>query len=205
MKLKWLGHACFVAESEGYSIAIDPYGDGAVPGLRPLLIEANEVLSSHNHHDHDAVSVVRLVEGEKSPFTIARIESAHDDQGGRLRGKNTIHVLEAGGVRIAHLGDLGAPLTDEQIQKIGKLDALLIPVGGYYTIDAGQARAMADILSPTVTIPMHYRANRSEDDDVIAPIEAFTRLYDDEVRYLPGDTIVITKDMPRQIAVLQYK
>lgn len=204
MKLKWLGHACFLAEQDDYVIALDPYAHGIVPGLWPLEIEANEVLMSHDHRDHNAKNVVDLVEGGISPFTVTRVESAHDDQGGAERGKNTIHVLEADGVRVAHLGDLGTMLTEEQIKQIGRLDALLVPVGGYYTIDAKQAKELAEAISPTVIIPMHYRTEHFG-MDAVSLLEEFTRLFDDEVRILPGDTIVITPDMPKQVAVLQYR
>lgn len=205
MKVKWLGHSCFLVEAADYSIALDPYGDGIVPGLRPLTIEANQVLTSHDHGDHNATSVVQLEPCGASPFTIARMQSAHDDQDGALRGKNTIHILEAAGIRIAHLGDLGQALTDAQAAEIGRLDALLIPIGGHYTIDAKQAYETAQRLSPTVTIPMHYRTDRFG-YDVIGPLFDFTKLFEDEeVRMLPGDTIIITADMPKQVAVLQYK
>ena len=205
MRVKWLGHACFLVEEGDYVVALDPYGDDIVPGLRPLAIEANQVLTSHNHNDHNAISVVKLTPCGASPFTIARLESAHDDQDGALRGKNTIHILEAAGVRIAHLGDLGQSLTGAQAAEIGKLDALLIPIGGHYTIDAKQAFGIAEQLAPTVVIPMHYRTDRFG-YDVIGPLSDFTKLFEDEeVRMLPGDTIMITEDMPRQVAVLQYK
>jgi len=205
MKVKWLGHACFLVEEADYIIALDPYGDDIVPGLRPLTIEANQVLTSHDHSDHNAISAVQLEPCDASPFTIARVESAHDDQDGTLRGKNTIHFLEASGVRVAHLEDVGENLTDAQAVKIGEIDALLIPIGGHYTINAKQAFEIVRQLAPTVIIPMHYRTDRFG-YDVIGPLSDFTKLFEDEeVRMLPGDTITITEDMPRQVAVLQYK
>lgn len=158
MTIQWLGHSCFRIQSDGYAIVLDPYADGAVAGLPPLRTTANAVLCSHGHRDHSYVQAVALRDVDApSPFTVTEIESAHDDVGGEKRGMNTIRVLEAGGMRVAHLGDLGTQLTDAQRAQIGPLDALLVPVGGYYTIDAEGAKAVVSALRPTVTIPMHYR------------------------------------------------
>ena len=91
------------------------------------------------------------------PFTIRTVETFHDGEGGALRGPNTIHILSADGVAVAHLGDLGHPLSPEQIAAIGPLDAVLIPVGGTYTVDAAGAKAVCEALNPKCVIPMHYR------------------------------------------------
>lgn len=205
MKLTWLGHSCFQVEEDGYTIVIDPYKDGMVPGLMPLHVTAHKVLCSHAHNDHCYVEAVQICPAQKdSPFTITCIESAHDDCGGARRGMNTIHVLEAGGVRIAHLGDLGCALTETQIQAIGMLDALLLPIGGFYTIDAGEAKQVADALSPNVVIPMHYRSNAFGFDALIHTLEDFTKLCNDVV-IMDTDTIEITNNMPRQTIALACK
>ena len=140
MKLTWLGHSCFKVESKGYCIVIDPYADGYVEGFPPLRAEADLVLCTHEHGDHNARSVVTLREGKASPFQITEIASFHDDVQGKKRGKNTIYLLDDGECRIAHLGDLGCGLTDEQKRQLAGLDALLVPIGGFFTIDAGQAK-----------------------------------------------------------------
>jgi len=113
MKLTWLGHACFALEQDGYRIVIDPYTE--VVGHADLQTEAHAVLCSHQHFDHSAVDGVRLLPERESPFTIHTVETCHDDQGGALRGGNIIHILTAGGVTVAHLGDLGHQLTEEQL------------------------------------------------------------------------------------------
>lgn len=206
MKIQWLGHACFLVSSGEYSIALDPYADGKVPGLRPLRIQANAIRCSHSHNDHSAREVVSLRdENLPSPFTITMVESYHDDKQGESRGPNIIYILEAENLRVAHLGDLGHTLTAAQIAAIGRLDAAMIPIGGHYTIDAVAARAVADHLGAAVTIPMHFRA----DDDafgypVIGTLGEYLALCDDVVRY-STDTIEITPDMPKQTAVLQYQ
>ena len=156
MKLTWLGHSCFLVESQGYRIVFDPYEPDSVPGYLPISVEADQVLCSHEHRDHHGVNQVTLRQGAAaSPFTIRTISTWHDDQQGALRGPNTIHILDDGNCRIAHLGDLGCELTPQQKEELKGLTAVLIPVGGYYTIDAAQAKALVDELCPQVVIPMH--------------------------------------------------
>lgn len=205
MKLTWLGHSCYSVEEDDYIIVIDPYKDGMIPGLRPLDVTAHEVLCSHTHADHGYVEAVRVIpEPKASPFTITRIESAHDDCGGARRGMNTIHVLEANGVRIAHAGDLGCTLQEAQIKAIGRLDALLVPIGGFYTIDASEAKQVADSLSAAVVIPMHYRSDKFGFDVLINTLDDFLALCDNVTR-LDTNTIEITAGMRPQTIALQYK
>ncbi len=204
MTIQWLGHACFRITSGDYAVVIDPYADGKVPGLRPLNVTANAVLCSHGHDDHNAAHLVKIVRPDApSPFTITRVATAHDNAGGTLRGMNTIHVLGADGVRVAHLGDLGHPLTAEQIAAIGPLNAVMIPIGGYYTIDAESAKAVVDALKAAVVLPMHYRSE-AFGFPVIGTLGAFTGLCDD-VAFYDRDTIEIVPDMPPKVAMLTYQ
>lgn len=205
MIVQWLGHACFRISEGDYSIIIDPYDDGGVPGLRPVRETANEVICSHGHHDHNFVGAVAIADSNlKSPFSIEKIHTFHDPEGGRLRGENTIHIFSAGGVRIAHFGDLGCELTQEQISALGHLDAVLCPVGGYYTIDAKQAKALLDSLDVNVIIPMHYRSD-SFGYDVIGTLDEFTSLYPaDSVRFLDGNTIEILPGAKNEVVVPKY-
>lgn len=155
MKLTWLGHACFLLEQDGYKIVTDPYT--GVEGYPPLRTSAHEVVCSHHHFDHDAVDCVELLPKAESPFTIREVETCHDDQDGALRGANTIRVFTAGGVSAAHLGDLGHQLTAEQLAAIGPVDAVLVPVGGVYTVVARGAKAVCDAIGAKCVVPMHYR------------------------------------------------
>ena len=106
------------------------------------------MLCSHEHRDHNGKEAVTLRQGMNSPFTVRTIDTWHDDQQGTLRGSNLIHILDDGQFTVAHLGDLGCELMQSQIEELEGLDALLIPVGGYYTIDAVQARAVVEKLRP---------------------------------------------------------
>lgn len=201
MKIIWLGHSCFKIESQGYQIVLDPYKDDSVPGLAPVREEADQVLCSHGHGDHCGVEGVSLRPRTPSPFTVETVATWHDDKEGALRGPNTIHILSDGQCRIAHLGDLGCDLTPEQKDKLRSLTALLIPVGGYYTIDAAQAKRLADALDPAVVVPMHYRRG-GVGYDVIGTVEHFTRLCDNVVTY-SGSELELTPQISRQTAVLE--
>lgn len=130
MTITYLGHSCFKVESRGYVVVLDPYEEGSVPGYGPVREEADAVLCSHGHRDHGAVGCVTLRQGEVSPFAVETIHTWHDDRQGVLRGPDTIHILDDGQCRVAHLGDLGCELTPEQKEKLKGLTALLIPVGG---------------------------------------------------------------------------
>lgn len=197
--LTYYGHACFAAEYAGYRVVFDPYEDGSVPGYRPLRLEAQQVLCSHAHHDHAFRSAVTLREGE-NPFRVEKIAVFHDDQKGALRGENTIHILEAGGLRIAHFGDLGHPLSEEQIGLLGRLDAVMLPVGGYYTIDAQQASALADRLQARIVLPMHAREGE-RGYDVLGTVEDFLALRSDVIRSAES-TLRLTSELPRATVAL---
>lgn len=201
MKLIWNGHSCFTLEAAGSTLVLDPYQDGAVPGYAPLKLTADAVFCSHEHKDHGAREAVAL-SGKASHIQVEEIPTFHDPERGALRGTNLIRVFSAEGLRAAHLGDLGCELEPEQKERLKGLDALMIPVGGYYTIDAKQAKALVDELKPRVVIPMHYRSDHFG-YDVIAPLEDFLTLCGDVVKY-PGNTLELTAATPAQTAVLSY-
>lgn len=201
MKLTWLGHACFVLEHQGYRIVADPYL--RVEGYPHMHTQAHMYTCSHQHLDHFGPERVELLESTASPFTIRTVSTFHDDQGGALRGTNTIHIYEAGGVRVAHLGDLGHALSEEQVDAIGPLDAVLIPVGGYYTIDAAAAKAVCEQLKPRVIVPMHYH-HAPHGLSVVAGVEDFLSHWDTaDIHRLDTNTFQLTGEM-RGVWVPQY-
>lgn len=203
MTIQWLGHSCFQLTSGSYSLVLDPYRDGSVPGLRPLRTRANAVFCSHLHEDHSYAKAVDLLPASTpSPFHMVKVESAHDEAEGNYRGMNTIHVLEAEGLRACHLGDLGSLLSPGQLAAIGRIDALMIPVGGFYTIDAQTAKAVADAIDPRVIIPMHYRGD-AFGFDAIGTLEPFLALYG-RIDRLDNDTIEIGSDETERVVVLTY-
>lgn len=202
--IRWLGHACFRLSAEGYSIVLDPYEDERVPGVGRVRVEADAVLCSHGHGDHNYVQAVTLRKSDaENPFSLAEFTCPHDDKNGELRGMNTVRIFTLGDVRVVHFGDIGCMPTDEQLELIGRPDAVMIPVGGHYTIDAVEACALADRVGARVVIPMHYRTADFGYAE-IGLLDAFTALRDDCVFY-DGDTIEIDADTAKQTAVLRFK
>ena len=153
LTLRWHGHACFALTCQDFTVVFDPYEDNYVPGFPPLHLSADLVLCSHQHNDHNAAGIVSLRTGHDNPFHITEIPTFHDPEGGKLRGTNTIHLLEVGKLRVAHFGDLGCPLTPLQRADLLHLDVAMVPVGGYYTIGPEEAKALIDDLQPKVVIP----------------------------------------------------
>ena len=200
MNITWLGHSCFILEAEGFRALLDPYHE--VPGLPDTQAEADAVYCSHDHFDHAYTEHVRLTSGKENPFTVTEVHTFHDDKGGALRGNNVIRKFTAGGVSVAHLGDLGHPLSAEQLAELGACDAILIPVGGFYTIDAPAAKAAADAIGAPVVVPMHYRSG-TVGFDVLGTLEDFTGLYPPERVKRYGSTLTVEKGMEPQVAVLE--
>ena len=168
MKIKWLGHASFLITSDsGTRIITDPY-DAARQDLAygEIKESADIVTVSHEHGDHNNVAAVggnpEVVRGttEVKGIKFKGIPTYHDDAKGSKRGNNTMLCFEVDGVKVCHLGDLGHPLSDEQVNELGEMDVLLIPVGGFYTIDATTASQACDQLKPRVIIPMHFKNNK---------------------------------------------
>lgn len=202
MTITWLGHACFLLESGGYRIVIDPCK--GVPGVPNTACEAEAVYCSHDHFDHSFTRRIRLTEGKESPFTVREIPVYHDDQNGALRGTNTIRTFTADGFTAAHMGDLGHTLTPEQLTALGAVDVMLLPVGGTYTVDPHGAKAVVDAAKPRLTIPMHYRSGEIG-FDVLQTAEDFTALFPEAaVRHLDTNTLTVSEELlsPGGIAVL---
>ena len=202
MRLIWHGHSCFSVVTDVGTAVFDPYADGKVPGLAPLSLTADAVYCSHEHDDHGAADRVALT-GRAPRFTVETVPSFHDDRLGLLRGRNTIHILSAEGLRVAHLGDLGHVLKGAALDKLRGVDALLLPVGGRYTIDAKTARAVADAVGARVVIPMHYRLG-GMGFPVLEELSDFTSLCSDVTMY-DTNTLELTAETSAQTAVLRYE
>ena len=197
MEIIWHGYACFTLISGGYTLLLDPYRPGTLAGFPALDAEADEVLCSHGHDGHGAVSAVRLRRrGAASPFEVEDMDTYHDVMGGRLRGKNTARIISAEGLKIVHLGDLGCKLADEQIERIAEADALLLPVGGILTIEPYAAYELVRAARPKRVIPMHY--NVGGGSRRLRRVEEFTSLFaPDEVEYLDESRMTLTaQDAP---------
>ena len=169
MQIIWKGQSCFqIITSQGknnqVNIVIDPFDEST--GLRVPKLEANVLLVTHQHADHNNVKAVAgnpfLIDNpgeyEVKGVFIKGISASHDSSSGKERGFNTIYTIESEDLRICHLGDLGQKeLTPEQLDKVGEVDILMIPVGGVYTIGAKEAVKVMSQIEPNITIPMHYQ------------------------------------------------
>lgn len=184
MLFQHIGHAEFLIENEnGVRIATDPYD--ASCGYPLHSVYADIALVSHHHHDHDAVDNLKGkplvidtagVSMPEAEVKITAIRGFHDDAGGNKRGETLLFLIETEGLRIVHLGDLGCAPDSEQLEILKKPDVLMIPVGGFYTIDAVQAKETAAQLGARIILPMHYRTEYNRDWPISDP-EPFLSQY----------------------------
>ncbi len=171
MKLKWLGHSAFlITARNGTKIITDPYTagayDGAV-GYKPIHETADIVTVSHEHPDHNDTRQIpgkptiikELVEQTVKGIKVSGLSCFHDETRGQERGVNTIFTFEVDGIKICHLGDLGEKLSTGACSNLLPVDILMIPVGGYYTIDSKTAGEVVTAINPRVVIPMHYKTS----------------------------------------------
>lgn len=185
MEITYLGHSSFRFKTRGVTLVTDPF-DSKMMGIKYPKVTADIVTISHDHDDHNAESEVKntrkVVKGpgeyEISGISIIGLPSYHDDKKGELRGKNTIYVFEIEDYRIAHLGDLGHPLSENEISALGDINILMVPVGGEYTIGPSQAVEIVQALEPNFVIPMHFGLPdlNQEAFGKLAPIEEFLKL-----------------------------
>ena len=210
MNIKYLGHASFLITSDdGVKIITDPYETGSGLSYGEITESADIVSVSHGHSDHNNVAAVggnpQVVRGtaKVKGIEFKAISCCHDEAGGKARGKNTILCFEVGGIRVCHLGDLGHRLSDKQVAEIGVVDVLLIPVGGFYTIDARVATEVCDKLKPRVVIPMHYKTAKC--DYPIAGVEQFLQGKKEIKRLDASEVEFKTGELPSRTQIVVLK
>lgn len=179
MIIQYYGHSCFKIITkpagrgqEEVNVFLDPFDKAT--GLRPPQGQAQVVLVSHDHHDHNNVSALKGeptvidLSGEYSMkgINIVGIDSFHDSNEGKDHGHNTIFILETEDLKVCHLGDLGSELSQKQLAEIDGVDILMIPVGGKYTLDAKKAVEVIKKIEPAIIIPMHYKMPGSTITDI---------------------------------------
>jgi len=215
MKIKFLGHAAFlITTADGTRIVTDPYEPGGFGGAirhGPLREPADIVVISHEHGDHNYVKMVPgnpiVVKGREEQvqrgITFRALATHHDTSGGAQRGENIVRGLEADGLTVCHLGDLGHLLSPEDAAALGAIDVLLVPVGGTFTIDAKGATAVVNRLRPHIAIPMHFLTHKVTLP--LAPVEGFLA-GKPRVRRVDGSEIEVSRETlpePTEIVVLQ--
>jgi L-ascorbate metabolism protein UlaG (beta-lactamase superfamily) len=189
VELRYYGHSTFGLSSGGKTIVIDPFNDDI--GYPKPKVSPDVVVISHEHFDHNNVGLVQgqprvirclceegkdwaEVDERVGSIHVRGVATCHDPDQGAARGKNTITIYDVEGLRVVHLGDLGHLLTDEQVRAIGKVDVLMIPVGGHYTIGPVEADKVIAQLNPRVVIPMHFKT-RVNASWPIGPLEDFLK------------------------------
>ncbi|MGD1117982.1 MAG: MBL fold metallo-hydrolase [Dehalococcoidales bacterium] len=179
MDITWLGHSCFKIRGSQAIIVTDPFP----PTLGYTLgkITADIVTVSHPHPSHSYSQgingVHRLVKGpgeyEISGVLMLGITTFHDSIKGQTKGKNTVYLMEVDGVTICHLGDIGHVLTEAQVEELGKVDVLMVPVGGVSTINAAMAAETVRKLEPKIVLPMHYKTPKTSRE--LDPVDNFLK------------------------------
>ncbi|MGE5550875.1 MAG: MBL fold metallo-hydrolase [Bacteroidota bacterium] len=210
MKIRWFGHACFgLTASDETRILLDPFDESV--GYLPPRMDAAVVTVSHGHFDHSHTEGLpgnpRVLRepGEymAGAVKIRTIRAFHDAAGGRARGTNLMFHFTDGDLRLLHAGDLGHALNAEQILACGRVDVLMIPVGGTYTVGAEDAWRVVEQLNPRVILPMHYRTDALAFP--LATVDPF--LEGRPYKHLPYAAIELTEaTLPkeREIIVMNY-
>jgi L-ascorbate metabolism protein UlaG (beta-lactamase superfamily) len=191
MEIKYLGHSSFLIKSKTAKVVTDPY-DSEMLGMKFPKTEADIITVSHHHHDHDRVDAVSLAptgtapliidmpgEFEKLGIRIFGYRSYHDDKNGEERGENILYKIDVEGISVLHCGDLGYVPDDNFLDNIGDVDILLVPTGGFYTIDSNQATELVKKIEPSIVIPMHYNHDKlnQKNFDKLSPVEEFTKKF----------------------------
>jgi L-ascorbate metabolism protein UlaG (beta-lactamase superfamily) len=212
MKIKYIGHSCFlVTMQNGTRIITDPYEPGAFDGAvkyRPVGEEADIVLVSHDHADHNHIASVsgspRVVDeagaNTVDGINILGVSTYHDTSGGSERGSNIIFRFEADGLALCHLGDIGHTLDDATAHQLRPVDILMLPVDGFFTIGSDEADALIDSLMPRLVIPMHFKTEGV--DFPIAPVDDFLSGRKEVIREGESELEIFPGKLPEGVLVL---
>ena len=219
MIIKWLGHACFLITSEeGLKVITDPYTVGGGINYSPIKEVADIVVVSHGHADHNNVSAVRgkpeVVKGSGTKTAkgvqFRGIATYHDTAQGKQRGANNVFCFTLHDIKLCHLGDLGHLLSQRQVNEIGDVDILFIPVGGFYTIDAADASRVCDQLKSKVIIPMHFKTPQctypiAGVDDFLRGKENVKKMDSNEVEFKLDELPAVTEIVVLKPAMINPK
>jgi len=212
MKIKWYGHSAFLITSDqGTKIMIDPYEPGAFGGqlsYGKIKDQVDIVLTTHDHADHnytkDLPGTPQIVKGSgpktAKGISMKGISTYHDPSQGSERGANTIFTLKIDNIQLCHLGDLGHLLSDKELAEIGPVDILLIPVGGFFTIDPKEATRVAEQIKPKILIPMHFKTAKC--GFPIAPVEDFLKGKTNTKRPKASEATFDKATLPQQMEIV---
>jgi L-ascorbate metabolism protein UlaG (beta-lactamase superfamily) len=207
-EIKWFGHGCFRLRAREATVLMDPVGRAT--GYTLPKQKADIVTVSHPHPGHNALGQVQegyfLIDGpgeyEVSDVFVTGIRTYHDNERGKLRGFNTVYLLELEDLRICHLGDLGHQLTDEQSEQLDEVDVLLVPVGGGSALDSVGANEVIGQIEPKIVVPMHYRT--AAGDQGLEDLDRFCKALGlDPQEQSPQEKLTLRKsDLPETVKVV---
>ncbi len=211
VEIIWHGHACFELRGENVTVVTDPFG--GMVGLPIPKAEADLVLCSHGHGDHDHHKPVKAKDGvvekefvgEKTfkGIPVKGIATFHDEEKGGKRGTNSIYVFMIDGISFCHVGDLGHDLSSEEIKQIGEIDVIFIPVGGFFTIGPDVATSIVSKLNPKVVFPMHYKApGMASIFDALSTVDDYIS-GKENIKTIGASSTTITKeDLPKETTTI---
>lgn len=191
MEIKYLGHSSFLIKTKTAKLVTDPFDQDMV-GFKYPKTEAEIITVSHHHEDHDKVDQIQLPptgsppliidmpgEFESRGIRIFGFKSYHDDKKGEERGENILYKVEAEGISVLHCGDLGFVPEDSFLDSIGDVDVLLVPTGGFFTLDPSQAAELVKKIEPSIVIPMHFNHSKLNQKHFsqLMPVEEFTKKF----------------------------
>jgi len=169
-EITWLGHASFRIKSKDAIIIADPYDRGL--GLGTLNQKADIVTISHEHPHHNTLTGVKgepfVIRGpgeyEVKGVFVTGVWSFADGEGGKDLGRNNVFLFHLDDLVVCHLGALGHTLNSHQLEALGDVDVLMVPVGGHTALSATKASEVISQLEPKIVIPMHYSTGRESVD-----------------------------------------
>ncbi len=210
MLIKYLGHSCFfLRNEEGTSLLIDPYKSGGFGGAisyAPITEQPDICILTHDHEDHAYIQGLPnqplQIKGDAQARGVFfdAVDTYHDNVEGKERGPNKVFCFELDEIRVCHLGDLGHVLSEEKVKEIGRVDVLLLPIGGTFTIGAEEATTVMNQLSPKIAVPMHFKT-----DKCAFPIEEVDTFLEGKspVRRSPTSEVMLRKpDLPENLTIL---
>jgi L-ascorbate metabolism protein UlaG (beta-lactamase superfamily) len=208
-ELTWLGHACFRLRSRDVTLVLDPVSRKF--GYDIGKVRADIVTISHQHPGHNNVEALKgsftIIDGpgeyEIKEIFITGVRTYHDDARGAKFGHNTVYSIQLEDLVFCHLGDLGHPLTADQLDHIGEVDVLMVPASGG-ALSPAQATEVIAQIEPGIVVPMHYATAAAAPVAGLEPLDKFAKemgLHDPAAR----DRLTVRKsDIPddTQIVVL---
>ena len=214
MQISYYGHSCFKLKGKHGSLVTDPYSPEGVYGISMPKLSADIVTVSHQHRGHNAIDKIKGTSQRSKPFIVdfpgeyevGRIsvfgfKTYHDQVNGEQRGTNLIFKILIDSITVCHLGDLGHALTEEQLKAIGSIDVLLLPVGGPSSLMGEAAVKVAQAISPSYLIPMHYADQSYPADAPLKKLDDFFQAYGTTVT--AEDKLDVSKDrLPEEMQLV---